>query len=136
MKILVAIKSNNNAEMLSRSTLRWASRAGFNMRIFIPNREQLTAYQNAIDSANHEYYLDLNYAMIVVGESPRVFAIRQGYDLLLVLPDSLAEWVEGDGLDGTVLHYATDVGKARQRYNRGSIKQIKDFGNGAKMVKL
>jgi hypothetical protein len=39
MKILVAIKSTGKPEECAHTTFRWAARAGFDIRIFVPKKE-------------------------------------------------------------------------------------------------
>lgn len=135
MKILVAIVSKG-AESLGHTTLRWAPRAGFNLRIFIPNEARLSDYQQVIEQANYDWYLDLPYTVLVPGADPEGFAKAEGYDLLLTLSDHMKLWKKGDGYDGTVLHYATDVGKARVAFAKDSKLMRKRFNNGCEMVRL
>lgn len=136
MKILVAIESSKNDQNIVDQTLSWCPRAGYNIRLFIPDEEQLTPYYNAIDAANHEHYIDMKYSMVVMGEKPADYAKRLGFDLLVLVPDHLTEWKPDDGADGTVLHFASDIAKGRVKFNKDPNKQSIRFSNGARMVRL
>lgn len=136
MKILVAIKSNKGAIKLRKNTLVWAARAGYNLRIFIPTPRQLRSYHRMIDQANYDYYLDLIYDVVLVGQNAKEYAKREGYDLLVCLPDDLPRWKKGDGLDGTVLHYITDIGKKRVEFSKNPSKRVASFSNGVKMYRV
>lgn len=138
MKILVAIQSSENADMLAHTTLRWAGRAGYNMRIFIPDDSQREDYEAALLEANHEYYLDIPESVIEIGKDPVQYAKDNQYDLVVFLPEGLSEWNKENklGLDKTVIDYAEDVGRARSTIGKDKRRQKVDFGNGAVMKRI
>lgn len=136
MKILVAIQSDNNAYEMAHTTLRWAARAGFNLRVFIPDESQLAEYENAIDDCNYSYYFNIPNSVIVVNEEPIVFAKRNGFDLLIILPDNLLDWRTINDDDKTFIEYAEDIAKARVQF--GKVKGLASikFDNGASIMRL
>lgn len=113
MKILAAIQSSENAKTLSRTTLRWAARAGFNMRVFIPNEEQLPDYKKAITDANYRWHLAIPDDFIIVGTEPIKYAKDNNYDLIVYLPDHMNKWRQYLNHELNPLYYAKDVGRAR-----------------------
>lgn len=136
MKILVAIESSENPKKLSRSTLRWAARGGFNMRIFIPDDSQLEEYRAAINNANYMWYLDLPPTVVVSKITPEELAFQENFDLILYLPDNLHKWHPHHNHDRNVIDYAADVGKARLLFRNDDNKFNHEFGNGALMERV
>ncbi len=138
MKVLIAIQSSKNAEDMANKTLRWAARAGFNLRVFIPDASELEEYTNAIEDANHNYYLDVPAGVVVIQQEPLDYAEGHGFDLLVLLPDDLYYWHKDTKLgdDKTVVDYAEDIGKARVAIGKDSSMQEYVFENGAKMVRV
>lgn len=135
MRILVAIKSDKNSETLSHNTLRWAGRAGYNLRVFIPDNRQLSKYQKAIDDVNYHYYMDIPYTVIEKGD-PLEYAKREGYDLLVLLPDDLPQWGKTRHPDLTVLKYANDIGAQRLLFSKYKKRDFKKFPNGASIQRV
>lgn len=135
MKILAAIQSDKNATIMQDYTLRWAARAGYNMRIFIPDKRQLQKYEKAIEDANYHHYLALPNTIIETGD-PLEYAKKEGYDLLIYLPDNLEYWNKKGGQDLTHIYYAEDVGKARVLFSNNPKKKSHKFRNGAEMVRV
>lgn len=136
MKILVAIESSKNSDELTHTTLRWASRGGFNTRVFIPDKRQLDKYKRAIEEVNYHYYVDLPYEIIVPNQKPMDFAREEGYDLLVYLPDSLLDWRTVGDDDKTVIDYAEDLATARSKFGNIPELNIFQFMNGVKMVRV
>lgn len=136
MKILVAIESSENPKTLARRTLRWAARAGFNMRIFIPDDSQLPEYLAAVKEANYEWYLDLPDSVIVTKITPKQFAKDEGFDLILYLPDDMRKWKTSLIHEINVLEYARQVGAARLRFSKDPNKKYERFSNGAIMERI
>lgn len=138
MKILVAIESSgsNNAEQMAHTTLRWAGRSGFNTRIFVPNRRGFEKYEKAIEEANYHYLLSIPYSCIIVKQDPAKYAEKEGYDLLLRIPDDLLDWRTKKDDDKTVIDYAEDVGAARVEFGTKPDMQEKIFPNGAIMTRV
>lgn len=136
MKILVAVQSSENPKTLGRTTLRWAARSGFNMRIFIPDDNQLGPYREALLEANHNWYLDVPPVVLVVGTSPLKFAADEGYDLVVLLPDNLNKWQPKHSHDRNVIDFAADVGAARAEFAKQPDKKVWRFENGAVMRRV
>lgn len=135
MKILVAIVNPESPDTLGKNTLSWAPRAGYNMRLFLPDESQLSEYFALIDHINYDQYLDLRYAMVVVGHDPKEYAEREGYDLLVTLPSDLKAWNKTRDREMMVIQYAEAIGAARVRIGNGDEKQV-SFPNGAVMERV
>lgn len=119
MKILVAIESTKRAEEMAHTTLRWAARAGFNLRIFIPDNRQRKKYQWAVDDANYHYWFNIPDSVIEAKSkvgTPMEYAKREGYDLLVLLPDNLLDYCTVEDDDKSFVEYAEDVAKARVEF--------------------
>lgn len=117
MKILVAIESDKNAEQLAHTTLRWAARAGFDLRIFIPDRRQLKKYKKFLDEYNYYYWGNIDEERSIVAKAdPMEWAKANGYDLLVTLPDNLLDYCTVENDDATFMEYAEDVAKARVEF--------------------
>lgn len=136
MKILVAIESSENPKKLARKVLPWASRAGYDMRIFIPHENQLDDYSMALLEANVDQYLDLQDSMLIPKDKPKEYAKANGYDLLLYLPDDLSRWNDTRIRDKMIIEYAADVGRTRVLFGDKPHKKIYSFPNGAVMYRV
>ena len=135
MKILVAV-IGSRPKVLKGNTLRWASRAGFTFKVFITDEDNIDDFHDAIDEANHDYYLDVRFTTVINKLTPEQFAKENGYELVLYLPEDLPRWKKGDSEDGTVLHFASDLGKARLAFSQDPNKKTRKFVNKAIMVRL
>jgi len=135
MKILVAVIGTNSTDLFKK-TLSWAPRGGFNMRIFISEAEPKEDYLMAIDNANHEYYVDILPVSIIQGINAAEYAKNEGFDLLVELPDNMASWKPTDSEDGTVYHFAKDVGIARTKLAKYPARKEIRFASGAKVLRL
>lgn len=136
MKILVAIESSKRPRKLSKTTLRWAPRAGYDLRIFIPDETQREKYIQAIDNAKYDDYLDLQHDMLIIGDEPLFYAKKNNYDLLVLLPDDLKKWTELPNLDAVVLEYAGDIGFARSIFGKNLKRKSYEFANGARIIRV
>lgn len=120
MKVLVAIESTKRAEEMAHTTLRWAGRAGFDLRVFIPDNRQRKVYERFVDDYNYHYYGFLEPEDVVVAKSkdgdPMAYAKAKGYDLLVLLPDNLLDYHTIEDDDKSFIEYAEDVGKARTEF--------------------
>lgn len=134
MKILSVIVTDN--PKLLKKTVSWCSRAGFDLKIFVSSNKQMAAFENAIDQANYDDYLDIKYDMLVVGDKPKSYARENGYDLLLTIPEGLYAWKRGVSKDRMIIDYAVDVGKARVSFSEDPKKKTHRFKNNAIMFKL
>lgn len=135
MKILIAIISDKNSEALTDHTLKWAGRGGFNTRIFIPDKRQLSKYQKAVEEANYRYYLSLPYTIIEYGD-PLKYAKKEGYDLLVKIPDNLAYWGDNEDPDRTVLDYSVEVGEQRVLFSKYDDRKFYKFKNGSSIQRV
>lgn len=139
MKILVAIQSSKRAEEMAHTTLRWAARAGFNLRIFIPDNRQRKAYEKYVDDANYHYYFNIPPSVIVAENkegTPMEYAKREGYDLLVLLPDNLLDYNTVAEDDKTFIEYAEDVAKARVELGmKPDLEQV-DLKNDCVMLRV
>lgn len=68
MKILVAIESDKNAEQLAHTTLRWAARAGFDLRVFVPDNRQSKKYKKFLDEYNYYYWGSIDEERAIVAK--------------------------------------------------------------------
>lgn len=117
MKILAAIKSSKNAEEMAHTTLRWAARAGFDLRIFVPDKRQLKKYKKYLDEYNYYYWGNIDEERsIVTGQEPMDYARENGYALLITLPDNLLDYSVERNDDQTFIDYAEDVAKLRVEF--------------------
>ena len=119
MKILVAIESTKRAEEMAHTTLRWAARAGFNLRIFIPTNRERKTYEKYVDDANYHYYYSIPPSVIIAKSkegTPMEYAKANGFDLLVTLPDNLLDYKTERDDDKTFIEYAEDVAKARVKF--------------------
>lgn len=136
MKILVAINNPKDAKVLGNTTLSWAPRAGYNMRIFLPDDSKGQEYIEILSHVNYREYLDLHPAMLLVGYDPESYAREHGFDLLLTLPDNLKRWNNRRNKDRMVIDYVSDVGAARLNMAEAKPGEISNFENGATLKKL
>ena len=135
MKILVAVISDKNSDNLSNGTMKWAGRAGFNTRLFLPNKRQVKKYLTAIDNLNYDHYLDLPYTVIETGD-PMKYAKKEGYDLLVTLPDNIEFWGKSKNADKTVIDYAVSIGRARVWFAFHPKTTIKQLSHNAYMERV
>ena len=136
MKILVAIEGQGlDHKVMGDSTLRWASRAGYDLRIFIKNR-QMRKYLEVLADANYHWYLGIDHTQIITNHKPMPWALEHGYDLLLRLPADLLNWRNRATMERQVFLYAEAVGKARLKFAQKPGKRVHRFANGAIMERV
>lgn len=136
MKILAAIQSSENPRRLAKTTLRWATRAGFNMRLFLPDDSQIQGYVSAIEDANYQYHLNIPRDFIVTGVKPHEYALAHGYDLIVYLRDDMNKWKFRVNHDMNPLVYAKEVGQARLEFSRDKKLLHYPFINGVTMERV
>lgn len=132
MKILVAITSEKPGKL---STLRWAARAGFNTRLFIPSPSQKDEYVAAIKDANYKWHLAIPEDFIVA-DLPGTYAKEHGYDLLVIMPDDMTKWKFRINHELNPLVYAKEMGVARVEFGKDPLKVTKRFINGVVMERV
>lgn len=137
MKILVAIKSTGKPEECAHTTFRWAARAGFDIRIFVPKKE-VEAYKLGVDDANYHYYLvGRDEADVVVGgTNPMAYAKKHGYDLVALLPDNLLDYKTVEDDDKSMVEFATDAGAARKEFGLKPDLEEVQLENECKVVRV
>lgn len=118
MKILTTIKSTDRAMQFAHTTFRWAARAGFDIRVFVPAAE-VKAYQDGVDDANYHYYLvgRDETDIVVADQEPLAYAAANGYDLIVELPDNLLDYKTVEDDDKSFVEFATDAGAARREFS-------------------
>lgn len=144
MKILAAIEADGSMEKLDM-TLRWASRSGYVVKVFINDnritedatrRELSAAYANALADANYHWYLALDpEADLVVGD-PMEYARDNGFDLLLRIPEGLELWRRRRHFDGQVFFLCDSAGRARLEFSKKPGMRVKHWRNGAMMERV
>lgn len=131
MKILVAIPSKGRAKSIMNRTMRWVSRTGYDVRVFVEPQEILE-YREAAVHANYEHYLDikpeqfvdikqsdkgLGYVKSFIGQ----YAELNGYDLVFKMDDDVLRF-NGRGKnkpdDEMILDFAAMVGKCRVTFGK------------------
>lgn len=139
MKLLAAIKCGDNIEKLDM-TLRWASRSGYDLKLFVP-KDKLAEYANAIADANYHWYLaaDPEATMVeAAGETdtPMTYAQVMGYDLLLRIPEGLELWRKDRTFEGQVFFLCDSAGRARLEFSKNPRKRVEHWRNGATMERV
>lgn len=135
MKLLCAIKSEGNHLTIADGTLRWAARAGYDLRIFVPKVE-LEPYQEALTDANYNWYLALSKDMLIPDTDPMTYAQVMGYDLLATLPDGMTDWRKRADMERQVFLYCEAIGKGRLQFAENPGKRVKHYANGATMERV
>jgi len=135
MKLLVAIPSSN-PKKLAKRTLKWASRAGFDMRIFADPKISKTKYRNAIDDANYQHFLAVKHSDIITDKDVLTYAQDNGYDLLALIPPDLASWNKTINSGKMVIEFHADLGAARKQISEDVTLNEVRFDNGARLVRI
>lgn len=135
MKILVAVEATDHKAIVD-AALRWAGRAGYDFRVFVPPY-RIHLFRRAIDDANYHYYTGLEPDILVKDSFPEDYAARYEYDLLLKIPEHLLSWRKGAQFQpAEMAHYTRAVGAARLWFGRYPGRGIKRFANGATMQRV
>lgn len=130
MKLLMAIESQDNVENIG-TTLAWASRAGYPLRIFIKESDH-EQYETALAIAAAEHYLFFPANTLVVNDKPKAYAKREGFDLLLRLPDQLPSFsgkTKNINLDEEVLLFCKRMGEWRLLFNKNPLRKTKRYND-------
>jgi hypothetical protein len=138
MKLLVAIPSSD-PELLKTNTLEWAPRAGFALRIFYDPKIKRSEFENMIEDANYQNYLDLKHRMLVRATeraNPLQYAMDNDYDLLAILPPGLKTWNGNPQMDEMVIEFQTDLAKARRTIGEDTTIHDIKFDNGTRVVRV
>ncbi len=131
MKLLVAIPSKGRADTIFKRTLRWVTRAGFDVRIFVEPSE-IEAYRAGAVDANYEHYLDIKPEQFIsirandkgLGYAKgyiKRYAERNGYDLVFKLDDDVLRFTgrgKNKSDDEMIIQFSAMVGRCRWAFNR------------------
>lgn len=135
MKLLVAIPSSN-PKKLAKRTLKWASRAGFDLRIFTDPKISKSKYRKAIDDANYQHYLAVKHSDIVADKDVLTYAQDNDYDLLALIPPDMASWNKTVDSSKMIIEFHADLGAARKKISEDSKLHEVKFENGARLVRV
>jgi len=145
MKILLACNSKDNyktlydesgktAKGIADSTLRLFGRLGYAHRLFVPIRQQKKYYQ-AIKDCNYDWYYGLDKNIVLAGQTAEDHAKRNGFDLLVTIPDDLVIPV-GKAEDRYMIAFSRRIEQARVGFETGEYKKKKALGAGVIMEKI
>lgn len=131
MKLLIAIPSKGRADTIFTRTLRWVTRTGFDVRIFVEPQD-LKAYRAGIADANHENYLDIREDQFIsLGKNDqglsyakgfiKKYAVKHGYSLVFKMDDDVLRF-NGRGKNRPdsemIIEFATMVAACRSAFGR------------------
>lgn len=136
MKVLIAIDGSVEPKTLAETTLRWAGRTGFNTRVFIASPTNLAAYEEAVEAANHNWYLNLPKTVIVVETTPLEFAKAEGFDAIVYLPGNMRKWDPNSNHELNPLRFASSVGDGRVALGKDPLQDVYEFANGVTMERV
>lgn len=135
MKVLIAIPSGDPKSLL-KGALSWVGRTGYELRIFVPSQSEKTQYQAQIEEINYQEFLSLNRDIIVPSMDVVKYAQQHSFDVAVILPAELKRWNKEKNIDKMVLNFAADVGAVRKRMNQEPKYHIRQFDNGAMIVRI
>lgn len=133
MKLLIAVPSEGNAEGVADGALRIVGRTGFRVKLFVPSNQR-RAYRRAIADANYHWYLALTNELLESKLPPFTYALKNGYDLLLIFPDNVYKW--GNDMDTEIADFVEKVGEARLKFASSPRKRIERLGRGVVMERV
>lgn len=131
MKLLIAIPSKGRPKELFTRTMRWVSRAGYDVRVFVEPQE-LEEYREAATDANYLFRLDIKPEQFIdIGENDKGlgfaksfianYAKENGYDLVFKMDDDVNRF-SGRGKrkadDLMLLEFCEMVGKCRVTFGK------------------
>lgn len=134
MKILTVVLCDIASDVNTGSPL-WVSRAGFTTRLLIPEDADIPEYQDAIQDANYQEYLDMSHDMLIKG-NPLEYAQKNEFDLLVLVPSELEAWNTRKNKDAMIIDFAADVGAVRKRMSKDHTLHQMEFENGTRMVRV
>lgn len=135
MKLLIAIEPDRPAD-ITKGAAVWASRSGFNLRIFVYEPEKLSKYQKAIDSANYNDYLSLQYKMLVTDSLPLIYAQENDYDILALIPATLKNWEKNVNRNLSVIRFHAALSDARKQMSENVQVNEITFENGVRVIRV
>lgn len=131
MKLLVAIPSKGRSKAIFKRTMRWVTRSGFDVKVFVEPAE-IEAYRANIADANHENYLDIKPEQFIdIGKNDQGlgyvntfmanYALENDFDLVFRMDDDVLRFNErGKNRpdDEMIIAFATMVGRCRVTFGR------------------
>lgn len=136
MKILVACQTEDYKN-IGDNVLRWAARAGYQFRLFVPY-DKKKRFEKAIKDVNWDFYMALGaYDTLVFNEEPEVWAKNNSYDLLVTIPDTLQSWRKDSRYKPEEMAlYIKAIGSARKYFSENPKARIKRWANGVTMKRI
>lgn len=131
MKLLVAIPTKGRSSKIFKHTLRWVSRAGYDLRVFCEPSE-IEQYREGAREANHEYRLDIsddnfvdigqdNGGLSFVKQFIKDYATEHGYELVFKMDDDILRF-SSRGRNKTddlmILEFCEMVGTCRVMFGK------------------
>lgn len=135
MKLLVAIPSNR-PKQLTDHTLAWAPRAGFELRVFADHSVNPKKYKRVIEDVNYRHFLSVRYKQVVYDANPLEYAVKEGYDLLAIVPPNLRRWNSTKDTGQMVIEFHADLANARRQISEDSKLHEVTFPNGARVIRV
>lgn len=136
MKILVACKTEDYKN-IGDNILRWAARAGYEFRLFVPYAKH-KRFEKAIKDVNWDYYMALGASeTLVFRDDLEGYAKEKGFDLLVTIPDTIKSWSEKSWMQPEeMVVYVKAVGSARKAFSENPKKRSKTWPNGVTMKRI
>lgn len=136
MKILVACKTEDYKN-IGDNILRWAARAGYEFRLFVPYAKH-KRFEKAIKDVNWDYYMALGASeTLVFRDDPEDYAKQNGFDLLVTIPDTLQSWRKGSRAKPEEMAlYVKAIGSGRKYFSENPKAKIKRWANGVTMKRI
>lgn len=135
MKILLAINVDR-PELANDRAVRWASRTGFEVRIF-GAKDIYNKLVNMVNDVNYNFYVNLRHDQIITKMSAMEYALEHDFDLLFTVPQGLWSWRKGRQFKPDEVFYAREAaGKARLEFGVKHRMNIKRWANGAVMERV
>lgn len=149
MKLLIVIPSKRHSEAIFKRTLKWVTRTGFDVRIFVEPQE-LEAYREAARNANYENYTSISDDMFIdIGRDNtdlgyakgfmKRYAEENGYELVFKLDDDIKRF-HGQGkvkpIDSMIIDFSVLVGHCRSAFGRYKDLAAISFDYGKEVQEL
>lgn len=135
MKILTAINSYY-PKSIGDNSLRWASRGGFAFKVFAP-KHKYKQFLEALNDCNYHWYTALSPDNLVIDSTPLQYAKDNGFDLLLLIPESLKSWRASKFMkEDEIKIFYEAVASARGWFEKHPKATQKIFSNEAVMYRV
>jgi hypothetical protein len=131
MKLLIAIPSKGRANTIFKHTMRWVTRTGFDVKVFVEPQE-LEAYRESAKDGNYQHYLDVKDDQFIdIGANDKglgyakgfikKYAIEHGYNLVFKLDDDVNRFNsrgKNKPDEEMIILFSTMVGACRKAFGR------------------